>query len=171
MGEEIRVGNRDFARALSDRAGRFDLAQDYGVGERSRRGEFFLSDKLRDFFRSWLGYAEVETVFKDRPEATSRFDDGGTSVYRPILSAWNNAIGGYYGDEPTLIQLLDDSIARVVIEDRDVLRQLLTTRQFYLFIRIKSLRRCERLWFSLRHRHRGITDSRHSTSPLDRVAR
>ncbi|MGC6417454.1 MAG: DUF1588 domain-containing protein [Bradymonadia bacterium] len=121
-----------YARAMAEYGGRLDLRQDFGAPRRSRRGEFYLSDKLRDFFRSWLGYAEAEVVFKDRPEATSRFDDGSTSVYRPLLSAWNNALGGFYGHEPTLIQLLDDIIARVVIEDRDVLRQLLTTRSFYL---------------------------------------
>ena len=122
----------EYARAVATYGGRLDLRQDFDARRRSRRGEFYLSDKLRGFFRSWLGYAEAELVFKDRPEATSRFDDGSTSVYRPLLSAWNNALSGFYGHEPTLIQLLDDTIARVVIEDQEVLRRLLTTRLFYL---------------------------------------
>ena len=118
--------------AIARRAGRLDLRQDFDARRRARRAEFYVSDKIRGFFRAWLDYENVSSVFKDRPEATSRFDEGDTSVYRPILGAWNNAMGGYYGHEPILIQLLDDIIARVVVEDRAVLRTLLTTRQFYL---------------------------------------
>ena len=121
------------AQATNLRAGRADLRQDFGTNERARRGEYYVSEKVRDFFRSWLGYADVAAVFKDRPEATSAFDDGGTSsVYRDLLTAWNNAMSGYYGHEPLLIQLLDDIIARVVVQDSEVLRNLLTTRRFYV---------------------------------------
>jgi len=122
----------DRTRALEERAGRLDLRQDFDVRARSRRAAFFLSDKMRGFFRSWLGYTNVAAVFKDRPEATSRFDTGDGSGYRAVLSAWNNSMSGYYGHEPLLIELLDDIIARVVVTDQDVLRHLLTTRDFYL---------------------------------------
>jgi hypothetical protein len=128
--EELQASAR--TRALEERAGRLDLREDFDARERARRGEYYLSDKMRGFFRSWLGYANVAAVFKDRPEATSRFDTGDESGYRAVLTAWHNALSGYYGHEPILIQLLDDTIARVVVDDQDVLRNLLTTRQFYL---------------------------------------
>ncbi len=120
------------AKGRSDRVGRRDLLQDYRDGDRARRGEYWVSDKVRSFFREWLDYEDVASVFKDRPEATSRFDSGGTSIYRDEVSAYNNALGGFYGEEAIMIDLLDDIIARVVFEDSDVLAELLTTRQYYL---------------------------------------
>ncbi|MBN1204693.1 MAG: DUF1588 domain-containing protein [Myxococcaceae bacterium] len=113
-------------------ATRFDLLQDFGEGDRSRRGEYWLSDGAANFFREWLGYMRVKEIFKERPEATSAFDDGGTSIYRAQASAWGNLMSGYYGEESTLVQQMDDFVARAVIEDVDVLRRLLTTRQFFL---------------------------------------
>lgn len=113
-------------------ATRFDLIQDYGDQRRSRRGQYWLADGLSGFFREWLGYGNVANIFKERPEATSRFDDGGTSPYREQLSSYGNLMSGYYGSESTLVQQMDDVIGRVVIADNDVLRELLTTRQFYL---------------------------------------
>jgi hypothetical protein len=111
---------------------RFDLLQDYRAENRARRGQYWLSDGFAGFFREWLGYANVANVFKERPEGTSRFDDGGTSPYRPQLSAYSNLLSGYYGYESTLVQQLDDVVGRVVVADTDVLKNLLTTRQFYL---------------------------------------
>ncbi len=111
---------------------RFDLVQDYRLENRTRRGQYWLADGMAGFFREWLGYGNVANIFKERPEATSRFDDGGTSPYRPQLSAYGNLMSGYYGYEPTLVQQMDDAIARVVVADTDVLKTLLTTRQFYL---------------------------------------
>ena len=108
---ECRVPGGVRTLAIHLRAGRTDLRQDFNTSERARRGEYYLSEKVRDFFRSWLGYADVAAIFKDRPEATSAYDDGGTSVYR---------------------ELLDDMIARVVVQDTEVLRNLLTTRHFYV---------------------------------------
>lgn len=114
-------------------ATRFDLVQDWGPGKRSTRGEYWLGDGLSRFFREWLGYADVGAIFKEFPEATSAFDDGGAANgYRPQLSSFGNLFSGYYGDESLMTQQLDDVIARVVVEDRDVLKKLLTTRQFYL---------------------------------------
>lgn len=111
---------------------RFDLVQDYRQENRERRGQYWLADGFSGFFREWLGYTNVPNVFKERPEATSRFDDGGTSPYREQLSGYGNLMSGYYGYEPTLVQQMDDLVGRVVVADTDVLRNLLTTRQFYL---------------------------------------
>ncbi len=111
---------------------RFDLVQDYRTENRSRRGEYWLADGFSNFFREWLGYTNVPNIFKERPEATSRFDDGGTSPYREQLSGYGNLMSGYYGYESTLVQQMDDMVGRVVVADTDVLKNLLTTRQFFL---------------------------------------
>ena len=113
-------------------ATRFDLVGDYGLNERERRGEHFLADGGANFFREWLGYTKVPEIFKDRPEATSQFDDGRETRFREQQSSYNNLIGGYYGHESTLVQQMDDVVARVVVADVDVLRNLLTTRDFFL---------------------------------------
>ncbi|EPX65423.1 hypothetical protein D187_000849 [Cystobacter fuscus DSM 2262] len=111
---------------------RFDLVQDFGEPERPRRGEFWLSDGVANFFRQWLGYTRVEAIFKERPEATSAFDDGELSSYRAQAAAWENLLSGYYGDESTLIQQMDDFVARAVVNDVAVLETLLTSRRFFL---------------------------------------
>ncbi|MFP2924937.1 DUF1588 domain-containing protein [Pyxidicoccus sp. 3LG] len=111
---------------------RFDLLQDFGEAERPRRGQFWLSDGMANFFRQWLGYTEVEAIFKERPEATSAFDDGELSGYRAQAAAWENLLSGYYGDESTLIQQMDDFVARAVVDDVAVLETLLTSRRFFL---------------------------------------
>ncbi len=111
---------------------RFDLVQDFGTDRRPRRGEYWLADNVAGFYREWLDTEGVAEVFKERPEATSAWDDGGTSPYRQQLSGWGNLLTGYYGSEPILTQLYDDTIARVVVRDVDVVKNLLTTRQYYL---------------------------------------
>ncbi|WP_376754880.1 DUF1588 domain-containing protein [Archangium violaceum] len=113
-------------------ATRFDLVQDFGDEDRPRRGEYWLSDGVANFFRQWLGYTEVEAIFKERPEATSAYDDGDPSGYRAQASAWENLLSGYYGYESTLIQQMDDFVARAVVGDAEVLKTLLTSRRFFL---------------------------------------
>ncbi len=111
---------------------RFDLVQDFGDERRSRRGEYWLGDGVANFFRHWLGYAHLDSVFKERPEATSRFDDGNPSIYRAQASAWSNLLSGYYGHESTLVEQMDDFVARAVAGDQLVLETLLTQRTFFL---------------------------------------
>lgn len=113
---------------------RIDLNVDFRPENRAARGEHWLGLKLARFFREWLDYDQVELVFKDTPHATSRFaaepytdDERGS-----IVSSWGNLMSGYYGYESLLSQQLDDVIARVVVEDQDVLATLLTTRHFYV---------------------------------------
>lgn len=113
---------------------RIDLNTDFGPDDRAARGEYWVSQKIRRFFREWLGYDGVELIFKDTPWATSQFasdpftDDDRSS----ITSSWGNLMSGYYGDESLLSQQLDDMIARIVVEDSDVLRTLLTSRRFFV---------------------------------------
>jgi hypothetical protein len=113
---------------------RFDLNVDYRVENRAARGEYWVSQKVQHFFREWLGYEGVELIFKDTPYATSQFaadpwtdEDRGSIIY-----SWENLHSGYYGYESLLSQQLDDLIAKVIVDDTDVLRTLLTTRHYFL---------------------------------------
>jgi hypothetical protein len=49
----------------------------------------------------------------------------------PIGSAFGNLLSGYYGHESRLTEQLDDAIARVLVNDTQVFRELMTTRTFY----------------------------------------
>lgn len=86
------------------------------------RGEFWLSDALTRFFHEWLDVKRAETHFKDTPNATS-----GWVVARSSAEA-----AGFGAVQPSLVKMLDDTIARAVIEaeqnNQDVFRALLTTR-------------------------------------------
>jgi hypothetical protein len=104
---------------------RVDLNLDVQDGRRiSRRGEYWIGNGLRQFFRQWLGYDAHINIFKDTPSATSRF---GSEVH----SDYGNLISGYYGHESRLVEQMDDMIARIVVEDEDVFKNLLTSRTFY----------------------------------------
>jgi len=112
---------------------RFDLVQDYNSELwRTRRGQYWLADGLSGFFREWLGYAHVASVFKERPSATSAWDDNGGPISGTSEMSFGNLMSGYYGYESTMVQQLDDLVARVVVADVDVLETLLTTRTFFL---------------------------------------
>lgn len=89
-----------------------------------RRGEYWTATGIREFFQQWLGYPALENIFKDTPNATSQFGED-------VIPDYGNLISGYYGHEPTLIEQMDDTVARIVAEDSDVFRELLTSRQFY----------------------------------------
>jgi hypothetical protein len=145
---------------------RSDLWQDYtglyatngyisgtNVPRRDRRGEYYLAEGVQRFFREWLGYEHLATVFKDKPAATSRWDNTNYSAALLLADGGLNYVATYkvaehaafayavltkqeiYSNgpsEPLLTEQLDDVIARVVVEDVDVLKNLLTTNQFFL---------------------------------------
>lgn len=100
--------------------------------------QYWMSTKLRGFFREWLDYADAESIFKDTPEATSRFDDG--MLFRSNYPGENDST--YRGRNrqrhdlgfrnAQIIAHLDNMIARIVASDQDVLAQLLTSRQFII---------------------------------------
>ncbi len=127
------VGGQDTARP--------DLHVDYSISKTTKRGAWFLAPRVRDFFREWLGYLPAQSAYKDTPAATSRFtaDDFDTALWDYIDNPNSDAVtGGYNGnlsnsagdDEATLIQQMDDFIARVVLGDEDVFRALLTSRLY-----------------------------------------
>ncbi|HIN85316.1 MAG TPA: DUF1588 domain-containing protein [Myxococcales bacterium] len=113
---------------------RFDLLLENSLKEHQVRGEYWLATRVADFFREWLGYTDVKMVFKDQPGATSHWTYGAyasTSVYNKITLGYNNVLKGSYSNESTLQEHLDDTIARVVLEDNQVLKKLLTTRLWH----------------------------------------
>jgi len=96
---------------------------------RRERGEYWLSEGITRFFREWLEVEDAEAVFKDTPNATSRWVTARSNVeatgYGLITSPYRRE---------TLAPLLDDTIARAVVESErsggDVFTALLTTRTF-----------------------------------------
>lgn len=110
---------------------RVDTYLDWGDDRRLEgRAEEWLASKLDRFFLEWFDVQSFPVVFKDRPEATSAYD-GGPDVYG-IRNSYGNLQDGYYGFESTMLQQFEDTVSRVVVEDHDVLRELLTTRRFFL---------------------------------------
>ncbi len=102
------------------------------------RGEYWLAPGFARFFREWLDYGSANAVFKDHPGATSRWDGTytGDPMWDPTTTGFGNLQSGYYGYESKLVEQLDDTIARAVIESdasgQDVFEALLTTRMWRL---------------------------------------
>lgn len=109
-------------------------ASDYPPESRALEDQYWTSAKLKRFFQEWLGYAGAASVFKDTPGATSRFEtkalfsqdhpDGSALNYRHPRYMENN----YQAAQ--LARLLDNTIARIVAQDKDVLAELLTSKRF-----------------------------------------
>ena len=89
--------------------------------------------KVRRFFREWLGYTHIIGHFKDSPFATSglmqfnHHDQGLLTAYDYFVKSSQTQFV-----EPTSVEQLDNTIARIVVEDNAVLKTLLTTNRFYL---------------------------------------
>jgi len=110
---------------------RVDSYLDWGDERRLEgRAEEWLASRIDRFFAEYFQVEDFPIVFKDRPEATSAYD-GGPDVYS-INNSYGNLQDGYYGHETTLLQQFEDTIARIVTDDQDVLKELLTTRTFFL---------------------------------------
>ena len=86
---------------------------------------------VRDFFRQWLGYDAIETMQpRLQPSKTSRFEKDGRDVDRNYQHNINDDRRPQ--TEAWLVGQMDAVIARVVTGDKDVLRTLLTTDEFYV---------------------------------------
>ena len=110
---------------------RQDTYLDWGDDRRLEgRAEEWMASKIDRFFLEWFEVQDFPTVFKDRVYATSAYDGGPDES--GIRSSYGNLQSGYYGHEATMLQLFEDTIARIVVDDQDVLRELLTTREFFL---------------------------------------
>jgi hypothetical protein len=134
------IGQPDTLRALFQRyrggvdPNRIDLmSEEYRLDERAQglreRGEYWLAEGITRFFREWFAVDGAEVVFKDTPNATSRW----------VVDRSNAEATGYdlitsrYSRE-TLLPLFDDTVARAVVEaemnHQDVFHALLTTHTF-----------------------------------------
>ncbi|MEQ1505360.1 MAG: DUF1588 domain-containing protein [Myxococcota bacterium] len=110
---------------------RVDTYLDWGDERRLEgRAAEWMASRLDRFFLEFFQVESFPTVFKDRPEATSEYD-GDPDAYA-VEYSYGNLQDGYYGHESTMLQQFEDTIARIVVEDHDVLRELLTTRRFFL---------------------------------------
>jgi hypothetical protein len=110
---------------------RVDTYLDWGDERRlGSRGEEWLASRLDRFFAEWFEVEDFPLLFKDHVEATSAYD--GAPEAGQVEYSYENLQSGYYGFESTGLQQFEDTVARVVVADHDVLKELLTTREFFL---------------------------------------
>ncbi|MFT5355564.1 MAG: hypothetical protein ACI9KE_002783 [Polyangiales bacterium] len=113
--------DRDEARLLA-------LGNAPGPG---RLGEFWITGVFVHFFREWLDYIDADTIFKDDPSATSRYES-----FDVINGSFASLQGGG-SREGRLSHQLDDWIARLVVEThedstRDFWGELMTGRLWHV---------------------------------------
>lgn len=105
---------------------------DYGthsLSQRQRRSEEWMGDKLDRFFVEFFDVERFESGFQDAPEATSIFAADGSTFHMRALDELRQYEGW---NEPDGLMVFTDAVARVVVQDTDVLRNLLTTTEFYI---------------------------------------
>ena len=110
---------------------RVDLSMDFTVAFRQARSRYWVSKKIRRFFREWLQYRSADLAFKADPWATSVQGNAPPAV---TFAALQGPPGSTYLHlkEPNFVHQLDETIARVIVEDREVLARLLTSPRFYV---------------------------------------
>jgi hypothetical protein len=105
---------------------------DYGThsfDQRLHRGEFFMADRIDRFFLEWLDVERFASGFQDAPQATTKWDAESALMFQRSLDEMRSYEGW---NQPTGLMVFTDAIARVVSEDTDVLRTLLTTNTWFL---------------------------------------
>ena len=105
---------------------------DYGthsLTQRQRRSEEWMADKLDRFFLEFFDVKRFESGFQDAPQATSQFDGEASVFYERAIEELRSYEGW---NEPDGLMLFTDTVARSVVSDQEVLRKLLTTREYYL---------------------------------------
>lgn len=106
---------------------RRDLVLDPGDDrDWENQGEFWMSHGVRAFFREWLDYGEIAA----QPPKVEVADTSAWSGFA-VESSYQNTITASNGYENTLVTQLDDMIARILASDKDVFRELMTSRMFY----------------------------------------
>lgn len=117
--------------------GRYDILFDKRGDTRDipARGEFYLAPRIIGFFREWLGYGPALSSFKDTPGGTSKYM-ASSGPYDPTSLGFTNLQTRYYMHDSTLVDQLDDTIARTVMESAtaksDVFAALFTNRTWRL---------------------------------------
>ncbi|MCB9677642.1 MAG: DUF1588 domain-containing protein [Alphaproteobacteria bacterium] len=105
---------------------------DYGTHslvQRQRRAEEWMSDKIDRFFLEYFDVQRFESGFQDSPNATSAFAAEAPSTHQRSL----DELRSYEGwNEPDGLMIFTDAIAKVVVQDQDVIHDLLTTRDYYV---------------------------------------
>ncbi len=96
--------------------------------------EYWMGEKIEQFFIEWLGISGLPTSFHDRPSATADV----TGLVRVDESYNHMKKKAYYGDGITLGEQAIEMIARIVDSDQDVISSLFTSRQFYLPSNLES---------------------------------
>lgn len=99
------------------------------------RGEYYLAPRVIGFFREWLDYGGALSAFKDTPGGTSKYM-AQPGIYDRTSVGFTNLQTRYYMHDSTLVDQLDDTIARTVIESatgsKDVFAALFTTLDWRL---------------------------------------
>lgn len=94
------------------------------------RGEYFLAPRVAGFFREWLGYGASLSAFKDTPGGTSKYN-AMPGIYDRTYVGFTNLQTRFYMHDSTLVDQLDDTIARTVMDSAatksDVFAALFTT--------------------------------------------
>ncbi|MAQ16528.1 MAG: hypothetical protein CMN30_32350 [Sandaracinus sp.] len=102
-------------------------------GSSTTTGSWWLAPRIRGFFREWLDFSDADSAFKDTPSATTDYQERLAGKGYATLQAPANNSGVH---EPDIIQQLDATIARAVIESdaagTDVFEALMTTRHWYI---------------------------------------
>jgi hypothetical protein len=96
----------------------------------SKRSVYLASYGIQQFFREWLGYMSYLQQTKDTPHATTAYDE--KLVKNTYIFAVNGPRHSGSSQEAQLFVQLDDMIARILHEDTDVFRELLTSREYYI---------------------------------------
>jgi hypothetical protein len=100
----------------------------------SHYSEYWLSEKIEQFFHEWLGFSEISTSFHDTPGATAN-----VSGYQHVELSFNQMKNtAYYGDEITLVEQATEMIAKIINTDTNVIANLLTSRDFYVPSNLES---------------------------------
>jgi len=105
---------------------------DYGTHSllmRHDRSEEWMADRLDQFFLEWFDVLRFQSGFQDAPNATTQWDTDDPLYYQRSLDELR-AFEGW--NEPEGVMLFIDAVARVVSDDVDVLKTLLTTNTWYL---------------------------------------
>jgi len=127
---ETYQGGRDATRP--------DLSFEEDERDLPSRGDFWIAENLLQFFREWLDYEGALSAFKDTPGGTAGYGgpDRDGNIFDRTTGGYGNLQGRYYGYESTMVDQMDDTIARAVVESHergeDVFAALFTTRMWRL---------------------------------------
>ncbi|MEE2788475.1 MAG: DUF1588 domain-containing protein [Myxococcota bacterium] len=128
--EVVRRLVREHAMGID--ADRPDEWIDYGthsLHQRRDRSAEWMADRLDQFFLEWFAVGQFASKFQEKPNATTRWNDESAGLFQRALDGMRSFSGWL---EPDGLMVFTDTVARVVTDDQDVLRRLLTTNDWYI---------------------------------------